>query len=139
MRPMNPSSSAKSAQMSRVRRHDTGAELAIRRVLWSRGLRYRVHTSIPEIGRSRPDITFSRARVAVFVDGCFWHRCPDHGTMPKTNAAWWREKLEKNVRRDRSVDNALKQAGWEVIRIWEHEDPAVGASRVEAVVRSRLA
>ena len=124
--------------MSRVRRRDTGAELAIRRELWSRGLRYRVDMAIPGIGRGRPDITFPRARVVVFVDGCFWHCCPDHGTFPKTNREWWRVKLQKNVRRDRAADDALKQAGWEVIRIWEHEDPAVGASRVEAVVRSRL-
>ena len=92
---------------------------------------------LPDLGRTRPDIVFTRAKVAVFVDGCFWHRCPEHVTFPKTNAEWWREKLDTNVRRDRAISNLLTQAGWEVIRIWEHEDPATAADRVEMVVRSQ--
>ena len=92
---------------------------------------------LPNLARTRPDIVFTRVRVAVFVDGCFWHRCPDHETFPKTNAEWWGEKLDKNVRRDRAIDEALTSAGWTVIRIWEHENPVEAADHVEKVVRSR--
>lgn len=129
--------SAESARMSRVRRRHTTPELAIRRELHRRGLRYRVDLPLPQIGRTRPDIVFTRIQVAVFVDGCFWHRCPDHATFPKTNAEWWREKLDTNVRRDRAADDALSRAGWEVIRIWEHEDPVAAADRVERVVHAQ--
>ncbi len=80
---------------------------------------------------------FTRVRVAVFVDGCFWHRCPEHGSFPKTNAEWWRSKLDGNVRRDHATDESLRRAGWQVIRIWEHEDPVTAADRVEAIVRSQ--
>ncbi|SMF19394.1 T/G mismatch-specific endonuclease [Cellulosimicrobium cellulans J34] len=75
---------------------------------------------------------FPTARVAVFVDGCFWHSCPEHATQPKTNPEWWREKLARNVARDRATDNELLNAGWTVVRIWEHEDPVVAADRVES-------
>ncbi len=130
-------SAAKSAQMSRVRNRNTGPELAIRRELHRRGLRYRVDLPIPDVARTRPDIVFTRVRVAVFVDGCFWHRCPQHESFPKTNADWWLNKLTGNVRRDRATDEALARAGWHVIRIWEHEDPVIAADRVETIVRSR--
>ena len=130
-------SAAKSAQMSRVRNRHTAPELAIRRELHRRGLRYRVDMPIPGVGRTRPDIVFTRVRVAVFVDGCFWHRCPEHGSFPKTNAEWWLNKLNGNVRRDRAKDEALTAAGWKVIRIWEHEDPATAADRIETTVRSQ--
>ena len=73
----------------------------------------------------------------MFVDGCFWHRCPEHESFPKTNAEWWLEKLNGNVRRDRVTDEALTGAGWKVVRIWEHEDPVMAAERVERIVRSR--
>lgn len=75
--------------------------------------------------------------VAVFVDGCFWHRCPEHGTDPKTNSEYWKPKLERNVQRDRETDLFLQEAGWLSIRIWEHDDPAVEAKRVASIVRSR--
>lgn len=80
---------------------------------------------------------FSRARVAVFVDGCFWHGCPAHGTWPKANAAWWRDKIRANVRRDRDTDAALATAGWRVLRFWEHHDPAIAAKEIARVVRQR--
>jgi len=121
--------------MSRVKNRHTAPEMAIRRELHRRGLRYRVNMALPQIGRTRPDIVFTRARVAVFVDGCFWHRCPEHGTAPKTNPGWWRRKLDTNVERDRTTDTALAEAGWTVIRIWEHEDASTAAARVEATVR----
>ncbi len=95
-----------------------------------------MNMSLPQIGRARPDVVFTRARVAVFVDGCFWHRCPEHGTSPKTNGGWWRRKLDANVERDRATDATLEAAGWTVIRIWEHEDAVAAADRVEAVVRN---
>ena len=87
--------------------------------------------------RGRADVVFTRARVAVYVDGCFWHKCPIHATAPKSNSEWWREKLEANVRRDRDIDRRLVEAGWSVVRIWEHEDPKAAADRVEATVRAR--
>ena len=132
-----PPSAAKSAEMSRVQNRDTAPEMALRRELHRRGLRYRVDLPLAGIGRTRPDIVFTRIRVAVFVDGCFWHCCPDHQSFPKSNAEWWREKLATNVKRDRSIDQALAAAGWEVIRVWEHEDVTAAADRVETVVRSR--
>ena len=92
---------------------------------------------LSQLGRIRPDIVFTRARAAVFVDGCFWHQCPEHGTSPKTNAGWWRHKLDTNAERDRTTDTALAEAGWTVIRIWEHEDTTTAADRVEATVRNR--
>ena len=132
---MVPSSPEVSERMSRVRNRDTAAEMALRRELHRRGLRYRVNLRIPGLGRTRPDIAFIRRKVAVFVDGCFWHRCPEHATFPKVNAVWWQEKLEANVRRDRETDEMLRDAGWIVVRIWEHEDPVEAADRIESLVR----
>jgi DNA mismatch endonuclease (patch repair protein) len=84
------------------------------------------------------DIAFMRARVAVFVDGCFWHGCPSHGTVPrKTNAAFWRTKVDANRERDQDTDARLRRAGWRVVRLWEHESPASAATRVERTVRQR--
>lgn len=106
--------------MQANRRRDTGPEMALRRELHRRGHRFRVDYP-PVAGlRCRADIVFTRALVAVFVDGCFWHSCPEHGTTPRANREWWRTKLELNVARDRRNDTALAQAGWRVIRIWEH-------------------
>ena len=110
-------------------RANTGPELALRRQLHTRGLRYRVNLrGIP----GRPDIAFTRARIAVFVDGCFWHRCPDHGVLPKHNAEWWEAKLAETVARDRRKDSALRECGWTVIHVWEHEDPADAADVIAA-------
>lgn len=121
--------------MARVARRDTRPELEIRRELHARGLRYRVDASpVPSL-RGRADILFRQARVAVYVDGCFWHSCPDHGVLPKGNREWWREKLAATVRRDRTTDSMLAELGWMVVRVWEHEDPVVAADRIEAAVR----
>jgi DNA mismatch endonuclease (patch repair protein) len=86
--------------------------------------------------RRRVDIVFPRERVAVFVDGCFWHSCPDHATHPRANAEFWRSKLQRNVDRDRDTDGRLEALGWTVLRFWEHEDPGAAADRIEAVVRT---
>ena len=109
------------------RRTDTGPELALRRALHRQGLRYRKDYRLDLIGetgsarRVRPDIAFTARRVAVFVDGCFWHCCPEHGTQPANNTWYWAPKLARNVERDRAADEALAAAGWHVVRIWEHE------------------
>jgi len=121
-------------RMKAQRRRDTAPELALRRELWRRGLRYRVDHKVKGT-RRRVDVVFTRARVAVFVDGCFWHRCPLHSTLPKANADWWLAKLEANVERDRRTDVDLLVDGWNVVRIWEHEDPVDAADLIEALVR----
>ncbi|RUL89972.1 very short patch repair endonuclease [Verrucosispora sp. FIM060022] len=125
---------AVSAQMSRMPRSRTKPEMSVRRELHRRGLRFRAnHPGLP----GRPDIAFTRARLAVFVDGCFWHLCPEHAVLPKNNATWWREKLERNVLRDREKDEALTALGWTVLHFWEHEDPVAVADVVEQLWRER--
>jgi DNA mismatch endonuclease (patch repair protein) len=81
---------------------------------------------------------FTRAKVAVYVDGCFWHKCPTHATIPKANREWWVAKLETNVRRDRDTDDRLVAAGWTVVRVWEHEPPDVAAEQIARVIRVAL-
>lgn len=116
---------------------DTRPEVALRSELHRIGLRFRKNHRALEGVRCRPDIVFRRARLVVFVDGCFWHRCPEHGTSPRANAPYWRVKLDRNVERDRRNDLAFSEAGWAVIRVWEHEDPATAADRVATLVRAR--
>lgn len=125
-------------RMRRQRQRDTAPEILIRSAVHRRGLRFRVNVRvIPGVRRSA-DLVFARSRVAVFVDGCFWHCCPLHGTWPKANAAWWREKLEANRERDRQTDLLLTTAGWRCVRVWEHENPEDAAGSIEAVIRTRL-
>jgi DNA mismatch endonuclease (patch repair protein) len=131
------SSSGARSRMQSQRARDTAPELKIRRLLYSAGLRYRVDRA-PVAGlRRRADILFGRARVAVFIDGCFWHSCPEHGTKPKVNSARWEAKLLRNLERDRDTDQRIQRAGWMVVRVWEHEEPAAAAARIIATVRSR--
>jgi DNA mismatch endonuclease, patch repair protein len=125
--------------MQRQRRRDTAPELLLRRAVWGRGLRYRVDVAPIRGARRRADLVFTRAKVAVYVDGCFWHRCPRHATTPKANREWWVEKLDANVARDRDSERRLHEAGWIALRTWEHEDPDIAAARVERVVRERTA
>lgn len=124
-----------SLRMAAQRRRDTGPEVELRRILHSRGMRYRVDLRIVGLPRRRADLTFVGRRIVVFVDGCFWHGCPDHKTAPKTNADWWAAKLAGNIARDRETDAYLSEMGWKVLRFWEHEDPAHAADLVEAAVR----
>ena len=127
---------SRSENMRAIRRRDTTPELQIRSLLHRAGLRYRVDYRVGT-GRSapRPDIAFTRAKVAVFIDGCFWHSCPEHATMPKANREFWEAKLRRNVERDRENDQALKLLGWEVIRVWEHEAPEIAGARIARTVR----
>lgn len=116
--------------MSRHPRRDTGPELALRRLLHAGGYRYRVVYPVPGLPRRSIDIAFTRAKVAVFVDGCFWHGCPDHRQVPAANNTWWAEKLQKNRARDVATTSHLTQAGWIVLRFWEHTPTA---EAVEAI------
>jgi len=103
--------------MSQIRDRDTKPEMMLRKALWSAGLRYRLRHKVT----GRPDIAFPGSRVAVFCDGCFWHGCPDHSVSPKTNSSFWKAKIGKNRARDERVAAALRDEGWTVIRLWEHD------------------
>lgn len=106
----------RSKNMSRISSKNTKPEKNLRRALWSAKLRYRIH-----YGKDKIDIAFPSKRIAVFVDGCFWHMCKKHSRLPKSNEAYWHPKLKTNVKRDRIKDKLLKKEGWSVIRIWEHD------------------
>jgi DNA mismatch endonuclease, patch repair protein len=107
--------------MQANKRCDTAPEVALRSALHARGLRFRKDFRLSDVAsRPRPDIVFPRAKVAIFVDGCFWHCCPEHGRPPASNTDYWTPKLERNVERDRTNNAALRGAGWNVVRIWEH-------------------
>lgn len=103
--------------MSRVKNKDTSLEVKFRKALWTRGLRYRLGRKL----LGKPDLVFVSAKIAVFIDGCFWHACPIHGQKPKTNSVFWSEKLTKNSLRDQKVNAGLVELGWTVVRFWEHE------------------
>lgn len=122
--------------MSRQTTRDTEPERHLRSELHRRGLRYWIHRQVVPGLRREADVVFPRARVAVFVDGCFWHGCPVHRTHPRRNSAFWAEKIEGNRARDADTDAQLTAAGWTVIRVWEHEDPIAAATIIEKSVRS---
>ena len=127
-----PSSEAVRRFMKRLRRADTGPEVALRRELHRRGVRFRLHRAdLP----GRPDIILVRLRLAVFVDGCFWHGCPKHAVAPKANAAWWADKIAKNRQRDARKDRELRALGWEPLHVWEHEDAALVAEGIARLWR----
>ena len=132
-----PSSAEAKRRMEAQQRRDTAPEIAIRSAVHRRGLRFWVDRSpLPKL-RRRADLVFPRAKVAVYVDGCFWHGCPAHGTWPKANAEWWRSKIHANQLRDEDTHSRLKNSGWIPIRIWEHEDPEKAAERVVEIVLRR--
>lgn len=115
--------------MSRIRSENTKPEIALRRLLFASGLRFRTKLKLP----GKPDIVFTRAKLAVFIDGCFWHGCAEHGTRPKSNSAYWNAKLDRNRERDLAVTTKLVAEGWQVLRYWEHqvnEDPVEIATEV---------
>lgn len=118
------------------RRTDTKPEVAVRSILHRSGYRFRKDLIVEAAGlRVRPDIVFPRLRLAVFIDGCFWHACPEHGNIPRVNSSYWVPKLERNLLRDRRVNEHLRQAGWTVLRIWEHLPPLKAAAQIGDTVR----
>jgi DNA mismatch endonuclease (patch repair protein) len=121
------------------RRRDTAPELEVRSLLHRMGFRFRVDRPIriPDGRPIRPDIVFPRQRVAVFIDGCFWHACPEHGTVPRTNADYWIPKIRENQERDRRQASSLEAAGWTAVRIWAHVSPGQAADAIARIVRSR--
>ncbi|MFE0204929.1 very short patch repair endonuclease [Streptomyces sp. NPDC058985] len=125
-----PSSAAVSARMSRQGSRDTAPEIPVRRLLHASGMRYRVNVPMPGMARRTIEIVFPRAKVAIFLDGCFWHGCPQHATQPKSNTEGWRAKLDKNMARDVETTRRLQDQGWTVLRFWEHETPESVANRV---------
>jgi DNA mismatch endonuclease, patch repair protein len=130
-----PSSAAATAVMRANRKTDTGPELAVRRLLHGRGCRYRVNYRIQtNTVNVRPDIVFPRRKLAVFIDGCFWHGCPDHGNVPNVNNGYWSAKLERNKKRDELVKEKLEESGWRVLRIWEHVNPALACEMIIAAI-----
>ena len=130
-------SDAVRAVMSSNRKKNTSPELRLRSALYRLGLRYRIHAKPIASLSINADVVFRNARVAVFVDGCFWHGCEVHGTWPVVNRDYWLGKISGNAVRDRRVDDVLRRAGWEPIRVWEHELAPVAASRILELVRTR--
>lgn len=132
-----PTSAAATAIGQANRRRDTKPEVLLRSELHARGLRFRKDHLIRAGGiRVHADVAFTKRRVAVFVDGCFWHMCPDHGRVPKSNLEYWVPKLQANVERDARVSGVLEEHGWRVKRIWEHVDPRRAADEIEELVRA---
>jgi DNA mismatch endonuclease (patch repair protein) len=125
-----PSSVGVSERMSKHPRRDTQPELRLRRMLHAAGLRYRVQYPVPGMKRRTIDVAFTGRKVAVFVDGCFWHGCAEHRTVPASNRDWWATKLTKNSARDAETDRHLSSLGWRVVRLWEHDAPTEGYERV---------
>jgi DNA mismatch endonuclease (patch repair protein) len=121
--------------MQANRARDTKPELAIRRLLHAMGLRYRVAARPRPDLRRRADVVFSRKKVAVFVDGCFWHGCPDHFIPPRAHPDYWSARIAGNRGRDRETDETLRASGWTVVRAWEHQDPALIAEQIRALVK----
>lgn len=135
-RPTKAANAGVRRSMQSNKGRDTKPELAIRRLLHARGLRYRVsYRPLPGVRRTA-DIVFTRLKVAVFVDGCFWHGCEEHHTVAATNAAYWAEKVRRNRERDRETDQLLRDAGWLPVRFWEHQDPLNAADQISELVES---
>lgn len=140
-RPGTPEASSEAARsrMLAAKPRDTKPELELRAALENHGLNFQVDVRPGRETKRRADILFDESRVVVFVDGCFWHGCPIHGTWPKQNAEFWRNKIETNQRRDKETTQRLAAAGWTVIRVWEHEDMKAVAEVINRAVNSPLA
>lgn len=134
---VSASSPETSLRMARVRQKGTNAELSLRKALHAKGLRYRLQVPLLTKPRRVADIVLTSARVAIFVDGCFWHGCPEHASWPKSNANFWREKIETNRTRDADTALRLESLGWRVIRIWAHENVDDAAERIFQIVEAR--
>lgn len=133
--PVDP---AASQRLRRQRTANTAPETRLRKLLHARGLRFRTEYVVGGLPRRRMDIVFTRARLAVLVDGCFWHGCPEHCVTPKSNTAWWTAKIRTNRQRDRDTDAKLAALGWSVLRIWEHTPPESAADTVERTYRALI-
>lgn len=120
--------------MAKVRQKGTDAEIALRRELHRRGLRYRVDYEVLKKPRRVADVVFPGLKIAIFVDGCFWHGCPEHASWPKQNAEFWRKKIEANRLRDADTNSRLIDIGWTVLRYWEHESPVEAAAKTAGLV-----
>lgn len=134
-----PASDQVRRRMCTQRERDTRTERVLRQALHGRGLRFRLHQRLLPGSRREADIVFAASRVAVFVDGCFWHGCPDHATWPRNNARFWREKIEMNRERDRETSDQLTALGWAVVRVWEHESPVDASDRIAKLIEERSA
>lgn len=135
-----PSSDDASRRMARVRQKNTDAEIALRRELFRCGLRYRVDYTVSTKPRRVADIAFPGLKIAVFIDGCFWHGCPLHATWPKRNTELWKQKIEANRARDTDTNQRLREAGWTVLRFWRHESVVDAAAKVvKTVTNAKLA
>jgi DNA mismatch endonuclease (patch repair protein) len=131
----SPLSRTVQRNMSMMPTRNSSPEVQLRHLLHQLGLRYRLHaTKLP----GKPDVYFATAKVAVFVDGCFWHACPTHGVLPKNNREWWRRKLRMNRKRDHDKDHRLEAMGWLPLHVWEHEEMTKAAKKIERIVRRRL-
>ncbi|MCK9608841.1 MAG: very short patch repair endonuclease [Methylomonas sp.] len=128
------SSPEASRRMTKVRQTGTKAEMALRRELHRLGLRYRVNFQVLKKPRRIADVAFTKLKIAVYVDGCFWHGCPEHASWPKSYSEFWQQKIEANRARDVDTDAKLKEIGWTVIRIWEHERPEMAANALKTVI-----
>ncbi|MBQ0867865.1 very short patch repair endonuclease [Streptomyces smyrnaeus] len=131
------SSAARRRNMQAIRSRDTTPERRIRQLVHARGARYRVSARpLPDLRRTA-DMVFRSAKIAVFIDGCYWHGCAEHYVPPKTNSGYWSDKVARNIARDRDTDQKLKEAGWLVLRFWEHEDSDACADKILTEVRDR--
>ncbi|RAG83794.1 very short patch repair endonuclease [Streptacidiphilus pinicola] len=135
--PMTPSSPDVSVRMSLQASQNTRPEVAVRRALRAIGVGYRIHVAVPGKRRRSIDIAFVGPKVAVFIDGCFWHSCPEHGTRPGSNSEQWRAKFARNIERDLDTTAHLEGLGWLVLRFWEHQSPVDVAEQVAAAVAER--
>lgn len=129
-----PSSPDASRRMAKVRQKETGAEVALRQEMYRIGLRYRIDYEVLRKPRRVADVAFPGRKIAVFVDGCFWHGCPEHATWPKQNAEFWWDKIEANRRRDTDTNDRLRSIGWTVLRFWSHESPTEAARTIGRAV-----
>lgn len=135
MIPIEASSKEASQRMAKVRQKDTKAEMSLRRELHRKGLRYRVNFKVLDKPRRIADIVFTKQKLAIFVDGCFWHGCPEHATWPKQNSQFWQSKISTNKVRDLDTNERLRSIGWTVLRFWEHEEPSILAEIVEKLIK----
>lgn len=131
MKPILDTSPATRKRMSKVRQKGTASELALRKELFRLGLRYRIDRAVLEKPRRIADIVFPKQKVAVFVDGCFWHGCPTHATWPKNNAEFWQKKIKTNISRDTDTNSRLEALDWTVIRVWAHESAIEAAQQIK--------